>query len=197
MPRIRKRFAQRSTQTQYTCFINPASGFCPHCQLVAHTYETHLPLLRKIIGRMLQDSESVDDYLHEFYHQKLVKKSHKFKVNDPNFNARQYMARMLRNFVYDERGRRIRHRIIEAFVVGLTRNQEDLVMRDLVSSQVFDRFELEFIFDTLKAHEASLIKRLLEPDWDIHLEASRDDVQPSAIRARVNRIRSKLRKAVA
>ena len=197
MPRIRKRFAQQSTQIRYTCFINPATDVCPQCQLVAHTFETHLPLFRKMMGRMLQDSESVDDYLHEFYHQKLVKKSHKFQINNPSFNVLQYMARMLRNFVYDERRRRIRHRVIEAFVVGLTNHQEDLVIRDVVSAQVFDRFELDLIFKTLKDHELTLIKCLLDPEWNITQEAHADGVKPSAIRARINRIRSKLRKVAA
>ena len=197
MPRIRKRFAQRSVHTNYACFIDPNSKSCPQCQFVAHTFETHLPLFRKIIGRLIQDSESVDDYLHEFYHQKLVKKAHKFQVNTPGFNARQYMARMLRNFVYDERGRRIRHRLIETYVVGLTRDQEDLVTRDLVMRQVSDRSDLSLILRSLKSHEVDLLNRLFDPDWDIHQEARVDGVQSSAIRARINRIRAKVRRLVA
>lgn len=192
----RKRLSQAPRRHQYQCLLSHHSGPCPQCQAVVQTFEDNLTLLKKITNRVLQDPDQVEDYVHEFYHKKLSKKTHKFRLDDPKFQSLQYMIGMLRNFILDERGRRARRSIIEGFVTGLTREEDDLILPDMVTRQVEARAQLERVHSVLRRHELELINQVLSPTWDIKIEAERLDIQVSAVRARINRVRAKLRKLI-
>jgi RNA polymerase sigma factor (sigma-70 family) len=188
----RKRFS-RPIHRQYQCFNSSHAGPCPQCQTVIQTYEENLPLLKKIAYRLVQDSHQTEDYLYEFYQKKLSTKSHKFKIDDESFNVLNYMITILRHFIFDEQRRRGRQNIIEGWVVGLTREADELILPDLSFQQLEARTQLQQIYSVLKAPELELIQQFLNPDWTIETEARRTGVKNSAVRARINRIRAKLR----
>jgi RNA polymerase sigma factor (sigma-70 family) len=191
---MKRRRLYRSKKTQYRCFRSPQNQTCSQCQFTLDTYEAHLPSLKKIIRARLGNPEEVEDYLHAFYVYKLSQKTHSFRPDDPQFNAFHYMARMLRNFMIDEKVRRSKHHIIDRFVSGMTYRDEDLILIDHVSTSNLYRDEIRHALSVLNPSEVRLILKVVSPGWNLADEARKAGIQLSAMRARVNRIRAKLRR---
>lgn len=190
---IHRRRLTPSPRVEYRCFVHPSHESCPQCQLALETYEDNLQLLRYIAYSKLKDAELVDEYLHAFYVNKLTRKTHSFRVNDPRFHACQYMVRMLQNFILDERGRRMRHKLVEKFIPGLTRGEEEQTTGDIVATAALYRDEINWVMSLLSESDALTMTRLISPGWNLAEEAKRCGVQASAMRARINRIRVRIK----
>ena len=113
MNRQRKRII--SKPNQQACLSHPEIAHCSHCSYVLNEILNHES--RRWISiamRIMKNGVMAQDLVYEFYSRKLPNKIHKLKIDDPNFNLLQYVARMIYNFALDELYKANRHGIIEA-----------------------------------------------------------------------------------
>ena len=191
MNRQRKR--SRSKPNQQACLSHPEIAHCSHCSYVLNEILNHESRWISIAMRIMKNEFMAQDLVYEFYSRKLPNKIHKLKVDDPNFNLLQYVARMIYNFALDELYKANRHCIIEAkyYVEGITRDSEDQVVPNIIKN-VEARDELNLVYSKINANEYSLLQRMLLPEWTVNEEACNEGITPTAVRARLVRLRRKI-----
>ena len=197
MSKARKRQNPTSDRNYNGCLVSKTVNECAHCSYVLHELLNHEKRWLSIAMRVMKNEQNAEDLVHEFYSRKLPVKIHKLNIDDPTFNLLQYTARMVRNFAIDELYRTSRHSVIDAkyYVEGITRHQEDQVIPNIIK-QVEAREALSLIPKIVSQEEQGLLNRMLTPGWSISEEAFNEKVTPTAIRARIARLRKKLSRAL-
>jgi DNA-directed RNA polymerase specialized sigma24 family protein len=197
MIKQRKRLTHSTTPQSLGCLASPEVSECAHCSYVLHEVLSHERRWLGVALRIMKNEMNAEDLVHEFYTKKLPAKIHGLNINDPSFNLMQYVARMVRNFAIDELYRTNRHGMIDAqyYVVGVTRDQEDQVMPNILR-HVEARDELALIQRAITTDERALLNRMLMPGWTVSEEACNEHVTKTAIRARIVRLRKRLNKVL-
>ena len=191
MSRQRKR--SLSTPSQQACLSNPEISHCAHCSYVLNELFNHERRWISIAMRIMKNEFMAQDLVYEFYSRKLPNKIHKLRIEDPSFNLLQYVGRMIYNFALDELHRSNRHGVIDAkyYVEGITRDSEDQVVPNIIRN-IEARDELALIYSKISAHEFNLLQRMQLPEWTVNEEACNEGISPTAVRARLVRLRRKI-----
>jgi DNA-directed RNA polymerase specialized sigma24 family protein len=191
MNRQRKRNV--STPSQQVCLSNPEITYCPHCSYVLNEILNLESRWISIAMRIMKNEFMAQDLVYEFYSRKLPNKIHKLNIDDPQFNLRQYVARMIYNFALDELYKANRHGIIDSkyYVEGVTRDNDDQIVPNIIRN-VEARDELNLIYANITINEFNLIQRMLLPEWSVKEEARNEGISPTAVRARLVRLRRKV-----
>lgn len=190
MNRSRKRFSANV----FPCLIDSSVNMhCDQCHDVFDAFVTHRPLLKKITHTISRSFDQSEDLLQSFYLKKLSRKSHHFRLSDPSFNVRQYLVKMFRNFCVDELKSWQKHRCIDLeYVEDLGHLDQGQTTSDLCE-QLMMKHEISRIESALSEKDFDLLQRMLKSDWSIKAEAERYCVTEVAIRARLRRMRKRLK----
>lgn len=191
MSRQRKR--NLSFPAQHACLSNPEISHCAHCSYVLNELFNYESRWLSIAMRIMKNEFMAQDLVYEFYSRKLPNKIHKLRIEDPNFNLLQYVARMIYNFALDELHKANRHGVIDAkyYVEGVTRDSEDQVVPNIIRD-IEARDELTLIYSKINSREYNLLQRMLLPEWTVNEEACNEGISPTAVRARLVRLRRKI-----
>ncbi len=197
MTRQRKRLHAHTISKPTHCLDHPEVTDCSHCKYVIHEIIAHEQRWLHIARAVFNNRYVAVDVVQEFYAKKLPGKMHRLNIQDPSFKLIKYIARMVHNFSLDELYRTNKHSLIDAhyYVPGVTRNMEEQVSPNILR-EIEARDQLSMIQDLISKSEQAMLKRMLTASWSVAEEAINERVTPTAIRARIKRIRAKIEKAL-